>query len=398
MEIDFYQQATLLRPAMVERRQDFHRHPELAFEEVRTAGIVAARLLELGLEVQTGVGKTGVVGLLETGQPGPTLLVRADMDALPIQEANETGYVSQTPGKMHACGHDGHTSIGLAVAEILSKHKDALRGRVKFVFQPAEEIGEGASAMVKDGVLENPRPDYTIGLHLWNDLPVGKVAVTPGPAMAASDIWECVITGHGGHGAAPHQTRDPIVATAQIINALQTIVSRNVHPLDTAVVSVGTIKGGDVFNVIPACVEMTGTVRTYKKDTKRLVHERLTTLIEGIAAACQCDASVEIAEMTLAVDNDRELSEQIAAIAADIVGNANVVRDERTMGAEDVSFLMEDIPGCYFFIGSSNPARDLHYPHHNPRFDFDEEALVIGAAVLAKAAASILGVDAQPSD
>lgn len=201
MSIDFHAEAEALRPEIIARRRDFHRHPELAFEEVRTAEIVANTLRDLGLEVQTGVGRTGVVALLEGAHDGPTVLVRADMDALPIHEENETEYASTVAGKMHACGHDGHTAIGLAVAKMLAARQDEMRGRIKFVFQPAEEIGEGARAMVADGVLENPRPDATIGLHLWNTLPVGTVAVTSGPSMAAADIWTCTITGHGGHGA-----------------------------------------------------------------------------------------------------------------------------------------------------------------------------------------------------
>src|SRR5687767_924604 len=252
---------------MIERRRDFHRHPELSFQETRTAGIVASELNQLGFEVQTGVGKTGVIGMLEGDHDGPTLLVRADMDALPILEANEAEYVSGNAGVMHACGHDGHTTIGLAVARMLSARRSEMHGRIKFVFQPAEEIGKGAAAMIADGALDNPRPDCSIGLHLWNDLPLGTVGVTSGPCMAAADTFLCRITGKGGHGASPHQTRDPIAAAAQIISALQTIVSRNVAPLDTAVVSVGKLVAGDAFNVIASDAVLEGTVRTYRKET-----------------------------------------------------------------------------------------------------------------------------------
>ncbi|GAB4473292.1 MAG: amidohydrolase [Anaerolineae bacterium] len=390
MTANFYDLAQAMRAALIERRRDFHRHPELAFQETRTAGIVARTLAELGLEVQAGIGKTGVVGLLEGEGDGPTVLVRADMDALPILEANAVEYVSQTPGVMHACGHDAHTTIGLAVAEMLSRERSRIRGRIKFVFQPAEEIGEGARAMIADGVLRDPRPDYSIGLHVWNDLPVGQVAVTPGPSMAAADMFRCTIRGYGGHGAQPHQTHDPIAAAAQIVTALQTIVSRSVSPLDTAVVTIGTVHGGEAFNIIPDRVEMTGTVRTFRKETKQMVHERLHALCEGIAAAMGCSAELTISEMTLAVDNDADLAERIATIAAEIVGAQNVHRDVRTMGSEDMSYLMDDIPGCYFFVGSQNAERGLDYPHHNPRFDIDEEVMVIGAAILAQAAASLV--------
>lgn len=390
MSIDFRAEVHELAPRIIALRRDLHQYPELAFEETRTAGIVAARLLELGLEVQTGVGRTGVVGLLEGDREGPTVLVRADMDALPVLESNQVEYVSTVPGKMHACGHDGHTSIGLAVAEMLSRRRADLHGRVKFVFQPAEEIGEGARAMVADGVLDDPRPDVSIGLHLWNNLPVGKVAVMSGPSMAAADMFRCVIHGHGGHGALPHQTRDPIVAAAHIITTLQTIASRTVDPLDTAVVTVGTVKGGDAFNIIPSSVEMTGTVRTFRKDTREIVHRRLREICEGVGAAMQCSVELDIRQMTLAVNNDPALADRVARIAEQIVGADNVRRDERTMGSEDMSYLMDDIPGCYFFVGSANAARHLDYPHHNPRFDVDEEALLIGAHVLANAVASLM--------
>lgn len=388
MAVDFHAEALALHPEMIERRRDLHRHPELAFEEVRTASIVANTLADLGLEVQTGVGRTGVVAMLDGAHDGPTVLVRADMDALPIAEENETEYISTVPGKMHACGHDGHTAIGLAVARMLTAQQGEMHGRVKFVFQPAEEIGEGARAMVADGALENPRPDVTLGLHLWNTLPVGTVAVTPGPSMAAADIWDCVITGKGGHGASPHETQDPIIATAQILSALQTIVSRNVKPVDTAVVTVGSIHGGDAFNVIPPEVRLKGTIRTYTEETKALVHRRVREVCEGIAASLGCRAEVEIRSTTLAVDNDPEVAARVAGIAAQVVGEENVRHDERSMGSEDVSFFMADVPGCYFFVGSANAERGLNYPHHNPRFDVDEEAMLIAAELLARAVAS----------
>jgi amidohydrolase len=390
LTLNFRDEALALQPEMIERRRDFHRHPELAFQEVRTAGIVATTLNELGLEVQTGVGRTGVIGMLEGDYDGPTLLVRADMDALPILEENTTDYVSGSAGVMHACGHDGHTTIGLAVAKMLSQRRSEIHGRVKFVFQPAEEIGQGADAMIKDGALNNPRPDYSIGLHLWNDMPLGMVAVTPGPCMAAADIFRCVITGVGGHGASPQQTRDPVVAAAQIISALQTIAARNVDPLDTAVVTVGSLHSGDAFNVIPGTTELKGTIRTYRKETKEFVHHRLREIVEGVATAMGCTAEVEIIQMTIAVDNDTDLSARIAEIAAKHVGAENVRRDVRTMGSEDVSLFMDDIPGCYFFVGSANEERGLNYPHHNARFDIDEGALPLAAALLAEAAASFV--------
>ncbi|MDQ7035744.1 MAG: M20 family metallopeptidase, partial [Anaerolineae bacterium] len=219
MTIDFRAIAEAMREELVARRRDFHQHPETAFEEVRTAGIVAKELQQLGLEVQTGVGKTGVIGILDGDKEGPTVLVRADMDALPVTEANETDYVSQTAGKMHACGHDGHTAVALGVAKLFSQHRDKLKGRIKFVFQPAEEIGAGAKAMIADGALQNPKPDVSLGLHLWNSVPLGKVGIADGPIMAAPSIFEITIHGKGGHGAMPDETIDPLVCAAQMVMA-----------------------------------------------------------------------------------------------------------------------------------------------------------------------------------
>ncbi len=250
-------------------RRDFHQHPELGFEEVRTAGIVAAELQKLGLEVQTGVGKTGVVGLLETDKPGPVLLLRFDMDALPIHEATGAEYSSVTPGVMHACGHDGHTAIGLTVAHLLHGVRDSLAGTVKFVFQPAEEIVRGARQMIADGVLESPPVEMALALHLWNYKPVGWFGVTQGPAMAAASTFHLRLEGRGGHGASPHLASDPIMAAAQVITALQTIVSRNVSPLEPAVVSVTQIHAGEGYNVLPGVVEMGGTVRSYSEQVHR---------------------------------------------------------------------------------------------------------------------------------
>jgi len=386
----FYEQAKALKPEMVKMRRDLHRFPELAFEETRTAGIVVQTLSSLGLKVESAVGRTGVVGLLEGDQPGPTVLVRADMDALPIDEENHVDYVSTRPGKMHACGHDGHTSIALAAARLLNEHRESLWGRVKFIFQPAEETGKGAEAMINDGVLRDPRPDVSLGLHLWNDLRVGTAAVTPGSCMAAADDWRCVISGRGGHGAAPHQTRDPIVAAAQIITTLQSIVSRNVSPLEAGVITVGRVNGGDAFNVIPPTVELKGTIRAFDQEVHALLRRRLREVCEGMAESLQCQADLSIDQMTLAVDNDAALAARVAGFAAELLGAENVIGDLRTMGSEDMSYFMDEIPGCFFFIGSANPDRDLVYPHHSPHFDFDEDALVVGAALLSRTVASFV--------
>jgi amidohydrolase len=382
---DFLGEAQDLFEYTRDLRRDFHRHPELGFQEVRTAGIVAQELTELGLEVSTGVGKTGVVAILEGGRPGPVVLARFDMDALPIQEETGAEYASQTPGVMHACGHDGHTASGLAVARMLDVHKEEFGGTVKLVFQPAEEGLGGAEAMVADGVLQNPRPDFSLSLHMWNEKPVGWFGITPGPVMSASDRFTIKITGKGGHGAAPHLTIDPVVAGAQVISAVQSIVSRNVPPLESAVVTVTSMAGGEAFNVIPETIEMKGTIRSFDPEVRNLILERFEQIVDGVSQALGCQAEVEVWPVTPAVVNDEDIAKRVQAVARRVFPEAMIDPNERTMGSEDMSFMMEDIPGCYFFIGSANHDKGLDAAHHHPKFDFDESALPSAAALMASA-------------
>lgn len=384
---DFLAQAEAMRDELVARRRDLHMHPELAFEEVRTAGIVAQELAALGMEVQTGVGKTGVVGILEGDKDGPTILVRADMDALPILEENELEYASQVDGKMHACGHDGHTTIALGVAKLLARHRDQITGRIKFVFQPAEEIVGGAKAMIADGVLESPRPDYTLGLHLWNSMPLGIIGLADGPVMAGSSIFTLKITGKGGHAASPHQGIDPVVCAAQIITAFQTIVSRNKAPLESAVISVTWIHAGTAFNVIPQEVELRGTIRFFKLEVRDLIERRMAEIAHGIAGAMNCVADLNIEHNVLPVVNDPGVTGRIRPLIRQYVGEEGLTNTERTMGAEDVGLFMDDIPGAYFFLGAAVPGQETYYGHHHPRFDFDENALPLGVALLSAAVA-----------
>ncbi|NWG17358.1 MAG: amidohydrolase [Chloroflexi bacterium] len=385
--IDFKVEAAALRDELIARRRDFHQHPELAFEETRTAGIVAQELARLGLEVQTGVGRTGVIGLLEGELDGPTVLVRADMDALPILEENTFEYASAKPGVMHACGHDGHTAIALGVAKLLSQRRDRIAGRVKFVFQPAEEIVGGAKAMIADGALRDPRPDVSVGLHLWNGMPFGKVGAADGPVMAGSSIFTLKITGKGGHAASPHQTIDPVVCAAQIITAMQTIVSRNADPLDSAVISVTRLDAGTAFNIIPQSVEMRGTIRTFTLDMRDLVERRMNEISQGISAAMSCAAELSIEHHVLPVINHPEVSARLRAVFSRMLDADALVLDERTMGSEDVGLFMTDIPGLYFFLGAAVPNQETYYGHHHPRFDFCEDSLPLGAALLAAAVA-----------
>ncbi len=389
--IDFKFQAESLREQLVAWRRDFHMHPEIGFQEHRSAGIIAELLRNLGYQVQTGVAHTGVVGLWEGKQPGPVIMARFDMDALPIVEENETDYVSQNPGVMHGCGHDGHMAIGLGVATLMAQLGGEMTGTLKLVFQPGEEGMNGAEVMVQEGVLENPRPDVVLATHVWNDAPIGTLDATPGAVMAAAEKWDCTIRGKGGHGAQPQRTVDPIVVAAQVVTALQTVVSRNVGPQAAAVVTVGKIRGGDVFNVIPSKVEMEGTIRTYDPQVRETVLRRVREVIEGVAAACGAEAELEITALTPAVVNDAAAVQVVRAAAEAVVGPENVSSGQRTMGSEDASFFLQEVPGCYFFIGSANAERGLDAPHHNPHFDFDEDVLPLGVAVMMHALAHYLG-------
>lgn len=379
-------QAQTLYPYTRALRRDFHQHPELGFQEIRTAGIVARELRELGLEVSTGIGKTGVVALLEGEQPGATLLLRFDMDALPIAEATSAPYASTAPGVMHACGHDGHTAIGLTVARLLHAHRSQLRGTVKFVFQPAEEGLGGAEAMLKDGVLRNPRPDAALALHLWNSHPVGWLGISAGAVMAASETFRISLQGRGGHGALPNLAIDPVFAAAQIVSALQSVVARNVSPMETAVLSVTALRAGDTFNVIPDKAELQGTIRTFNPVVRSLILRRFDEIVRGVAAALGCEATIEIVEVTPAVVNHPQVTASVQQTAARLFPQVDVQTNYATMGSEDMAYLMQEIPGCYFFVGSANPAAGLNAAHHHPKFDFDESVLPNAAALMASAA------------
>ncbi|MDX1615477.1 MAG: amidohydrolase [Candidatus Promineifilaceae bacterium] len=385
---DFLADARSLFPELVRWRRDFHRHPELGFQETRTAGIIAETLSELGYEVQAGVGQTGVVGLLGDGT-GPTVLLRFDMDALPVTEENDTDYVSHYPGLMHACGHDGHAAMGLGVARLLAHYQDQLAGTVKLLFQPAEEGLGGALAVMADGVLERPRPDVALAMHLWSDIPYGTVRATPGPTMASSSVFTLTVHGKGGHGAAPHRSVDPILAAAHIVAALQSIVSRNVDPLESVVVTVGQMQAGTTANVIPERAVLKGTVRSYETDLHRLAYRRILEMAQSMAAAFRCQATMETVAIVPAVRNAAAPTNVVRAAAATVVGAENVIYGQ-TMGAEDMGYILEEVPGCYFFIGAGNEEKGFIYPHHHPRFDIDERAMIHGVATMAQAAASYL--------
>jgi amidohydrolase len=393
---NFLQQAEELFPYTQSLRRDFHMHPELGFREVRTGGIVAKELEALGIEVTKGVGKTGVVGYLEGSKPGPTILLRFDMDALPITEETGAEYTSTNPGVMHACGHDGHAAIGLTVAKMLHARRDQLAGNIKFCFQPSEEgtNGEevgGALMMMRDGVLDSPKVEKTLALHVWNDKPLGWVHVAKGPVMAGAELFIIKLTGRGGHGAAPDTTIDPVVAAAQIITALQTIPSRNVAPLKSSVVSVTSVHSGTAFNIIPQTAELNGTIRTFDPQVRKLVLERFQQIVRGIASSMGCEAEITIKQVTAPVINNGEVAASVLKSAQALLPETEIdTASYLTMGAEDMGYMQEKVDGCYFFVGSANAEKHLNYNHHHPKFDFDERALVTASALMASAAADLL--------
>lgn len=364
-------------------RRDIHAHPELGFHEVRTAGIIARELSTLGLEISTGIAGTGVIALIDGAKPGPCILVRADMDALPIVEETNSAYASQIPGVMHACGHDGHTAILLTVAQMLHAHRTELAGTVKFMFQPAEEGMGGAERMIEGGVLDNPKVDVTLALHLWNEKPVGWFGIANGPVMAGAEIFKIKVVGKGGHGAAPHLAVDPVLAAAQIINTLQGIVSRNVAPLQTAVVSVCTVHGGETFNVIPPAVELTGTIRTFEPQVRTRVLKRFEETVRGIAEAMECQVEIDMQRLTPATVNQPATAGIVQAVARRLFPDADIdPANYITMGSEDFAFVLDKVPGCFFFVGSANSEKGLDASHHHPKFNFDEVVLPRSAALM----------------
>ena len=375
---------------MVALRRDFHRHPELGFQEVRTAGIVAERLRALGYTVRTGLGKTGVTGFLRGGKPGKTVLLRADIDALPILEQTGAPYASQHSGAMHACGHDAHTAMALAAAEILAKEAPALNGNLFFVFQPAEELLTGAAAMLQDGALDGVTPDVGFAVHVMNRIPVGTIAVRSGPVMTSADKLSITVTGRGGHGANPHSAVDPIVAAAQVITALQTLVSRETHPLKSAVLSITMLKAGTAFNIIPDTVEMIGTLRCFDAELRTSLLASLKRTAEGIASALRCTASVANEFLTPAVINDPTATALARDVAGKIVGDDRVVEWEPLTGSDDIAYLWERAPGCYAFVGSGKPDGSPSPAGHNAKFDIEESCLAIGADFLVRAARAAL--------
>lgn len=374
-------------PELIATRRDIHVHPETGFDVERTAGIVADRLRALNLDaVITGIGRTGVKGVLKGGRPGKTLLIRADMDALPIEEETGLPFRSRNPGKMHACGHDGHTSILLTTARILARRREELPGTVVFCFQPAEEGGGGARAMMADGIMANPTVEASIGLHLWQDFPIGDVVVVSGPAMSGVSGYRVVIQGQGGHGAMPHKTVDATLVAATIVTDLQVLISREVDPLKPVVVTVGSLHAGTASNVIADTAEFRGTTRFFDAEVGEYVAERFPQIVEQIAESFRARATVEYSRGGKPVVNDPHMATVVRIAAEEVVGVGHVKPGPPLMPSEDYSEFTSRVPSCYFFVGSHNKETGQVWDHHHPKFDFDERALSIGVEVMVGAA------------
>jgi amidohydrolase len=363
---------------MVALRRDFHRHPELSFEERRTAEIIAERLHGAKLEVRTGIARTGVVGILHGDRPGRTIAWRADIDALPLREILDVPFASATPGVMHACGHDGHTAIAITLAEILAARRAEMPGTAVFVFQPAEEVLGGARPMIEAGVLEDPRVEEVFGLHLTTQMSAGQVMVRPGPNMASADAFDVVVRGRGGHGAYPHLSVDPVTAAAHILIGMQHLVAKEIAAQETAVLTVGQILAGTKNNIIPASAVMRGTLRTFSESVRTQILERLGAFAVDLARAYRAEAQLTLSDMRCpAVVNPEAPTSFVHACAVAELGEAAVSPGRPVMASDDMCYFLRERPGCYFRVGIA-PAHGRPAPHHAPEFEMNEDGLPVG--------------------
>ena len=386
-------------PGVIADRRWLHEHPEVGMQEVETAAFVAQRLAQIGVaDVRTGINVTGITGLIRGtgagGHPERVVLVRADMDALPILEENDVEYVSQHPGVMHACGHDAHTAMLLGVSRLLMDRRDAFAGTVKVLFQPAEEVDPGgAKGMIAEGVLEDPHVDVVLGLHVASGIPTGEIHLRPGPSNAAPDAFSIRIQGKGSHAAEPHESVDPIAVGAQIVLALQTLVSRETDPMDAAVVSVTAFLAGEAFNVIPDTAELRGTVRTIRPEVREHLSRRLAEVAEGIGRSFGAAVTTDYVFGAPSIVNDPAIVDLVRAAAVEVVGEENVHEAKVGMGGEDFSYFTETRPGCFFNVGTRNEERGIVWGHHHPKFDIDEEGMAPGIATMANAVLTILAAE-----
>jgi len=370
---------------MIEWRRDIHQHPELAFEEERTSALVSEKLKEWGYEVEKIAG-TGVVANLKNNFFGKTIAIRADMDALPLEEKTEVDYKSQNPGKMHACGHDAHTAIALGTAKVLSLFKNKIKGNVKFIFQPAEEGPGGAKPMIEEGVLESPEVDRIIGLHNRTTIPVGQIGVGYGAIMASTDKFTIKIKGTGAHGAHPDEGVDPIVVVSHLIIALQELVSRETEPTDPLVITTGSIHGGTVFNVIPDEVELMGTVRTLNSDLRDNISKRIEEVISGITTTFRADYELDYQYGYPVTVNDKKVTKMMEEVITEMLGTENIYHMEKpSMGGEDFAYYLQQVPGSFVYLGSENYEKGIIHPGHSPKFNIDEDILVIGVELFIRA-------------
>ena len=376
---DILKKAEGLKQKMIDLRRDFHQYPELGLQEFNTARKVEGVLKALGLETRMFVNGTGVRGFLKGSEPGETIALRADMDALPIQEETDLPYQSQNKGVMHACGHDAHIAMLLGAATILSEMRKELKGNVAFIFQPAEEIGAGAKAMVEEGALEGANRIF--GLHVYSILPFGFLGYRPGPLMAAGDFFDVKITGKGGHGGLPHLTVDPIVIAANAISTLQTIVSREVDPVESAVISICKMNGGEAYNVIPETATFGGTIRSHKPELREDLPRRIKEILDGLVSGMRGSYELTLMSKFPATINDEEMTAFVVKVAKEILGEDKLSLLRPLMGSEDFSFYLQKVRGTFAFLGVENKDKGIIYPHHHPRFNIDEDILPIGTAL-----------------
>ena len=377
---------------LIEIRRTIHRHPELGFEEVETSKLVAERLEEFGLQVKKGVAKTGVVEILQGKQPGKTVAIRADMDALPMDEARPVPYASKIKGRMHACGHDAHVAILLGVARFFSSIQNQVKGNIKWIFQPAEEGGGGGRVMVEEGVLENPRVDAIFGAHVFPLLPVGKVGVYEREGLAATDRFTVRIIVKGGHGAFPHLCKDPILAAGHFITQIHSIVSRNINPVDSGVITIGKISGGTASNIIPDEVELVGTVRSLMPQVQEEIRNRIEEVARGVAQSFEMDYRYDFDYGYPMLINDPEMSKLVARACSRGIGKENIEWVKPAMGGEDFSYYLQKVPGSFFRLGNRNEAKGTIHPYHSSLFDVDEDILPLGVEMFVRIIDEYLGL------
>lgn len=384
--------ASLLTETVIRLRRDFHQHPELGFEEKRTSSVIAEYLKGLGLEVATGIAGTGVVGLLHGASPGKTVMLRADMDALPIQELNETDYRSLTPGVMHACGHDGHMAILLGTAKLLSSFRDSFKGQVKFVFQPAEENLGGAKLMIEQDVLKDPDVDAAFGLHLISLLPYGYIGCCKGAFMASIDIFTIRLLGRAGHCAMPGGSVDAISMGAEVVLNLQDHIKKSLPDGCQFIVNIGTFHGGTAPNIVTDKVELTGTVRVLDENIRTSIRGIMEVYLRDTTASKGGGFEIDYAQGYPVTVNDDDMTDLVMRIAAGVVDKSNVIQMPPTMASEDMSFYLNEVPGCFFFLGAGSTDPALNQPHHNPCFSIDERALEVGLKMLTAIAIDYLEI------